>query len=102
MEILDSTISRLGADKTIDGGTVFKLHDTFGFPPDLTADIARERGLKVDMAGYERAMEKQRENSQAASKFGMDMSAGVTVEGKTSFLGYDTVSDVGQVTALLK
>ena len=102
MEILDAAISKLGADKIIDGGTVFKLHDTFGFPPDLTADIARERGLKVDVAGYERAMERQRETSQAASKFGMDMSAGITVEGKTAFLGYETVSDVGQVTTLLK
>jgi alanyl-tRNA synthetase len=102
MEILDAAIAKLGVDKIIDGNTVFKLHDTFGFPPDLTADIARERGLKVDMTGYERAMERQRETSQAASKFGMDMSAGVTVEGKTSFLGYETVSDVGQVTALLK
>jgi alanyl-tRNA synthetase len=107
MEILDAAIAKLGPSskdntQTIDGGTVFKLHDTFGFPPDLTADIARERGLKVDMPGYERAMEKQRETSQAASKFGMDMSAGITVEGRTSFLGYETVSDVGQVTTLLK
>jgi alanyl-tRNA synthetase len=107
MEILDAAIAKLGSSstnekKTIDGSIVFKLHDTFGFPPDLTADIARERGLKVDMAGYERAMEKQRETSQAASKFGMDMSAGITVEGRTAFLGYESVSDVGLVTALLK
>src|SRR5689334_4606284 len=80
MEILDAAIAKLGADKTLDGNLVFKLHDTFGFPPDLTADIARERSLKVDMPGYERAMEKQRETSQAASKFGMDMTAGVAVE----------------------
>jgi alanyl-tRNA synthetase len=102
MEILDAAIAKLGVDRTLDGALIFKLHDTYGFPPDLTADIARERGLKVDMPGYERAMEKQRETSQAASKFGMDMSAGVTIEGRTSFLGYETVSDVGQVTALLR
>ena len=102
MEILDAAIAKLGGGKTIDGDTVFKLHDTYGFPTDLTADIARERGLAVDMAGYERAMQKQREQSQASSKFGMDMSSGIKVEGKTDFLGYDGVSDVGTVIALLK
>jgi alanyl-tRNA synthetase len=107
MEILEVTIGKLAPgdtkeSRTIDGDTVFKLHDTYGFPTDLTADIARERGLQVDMAGYERAMQKQRENSQAASKFGMDMSSGVKIEGKTDFLGYEKVSDVGQVVALLK
>jgi alanyl-tRNA synthetase len=81
---------------------VFKLHDTYGFPTDLTADIARERGLVVDMAGYEKAMQKQRDMSQAASKFGMDMTSGVKLEGKTSFIGYESISDVGQVVALLK
>jgi alanyl-tRNA synthetase len=102
MEILDAAISRLGGSKVIDGNTVFKLHDTYGFPTDLTADIARERGLTIDMPGYERAMEEQRERSRANDQFGMDMSSGVAVEGKTSFLGYDSVSDVGQVVALLK
>jgi alanyl-tRNA synthetase len=102
MEILDTAIARLGADKTIDGDTVFKLYDTYGFPTDLTADIARERGLRVDMAGYERAMDVQRKQSQAASKFGVDLSGGIQLEGKTAFLGYEGVSDVGQVIALLK
>jgi alanyl-tRNA synthetase len=102
MEILDVAIGKLAGGKTIDGDTVFKLHDTYGFPTDLTADIARERGLQVDMAGYEKAMQKQRGMSQAASKFGMDMSSGVKLEGKTSFLGYESVSDVGQVMALIK
>ncbi len=62
MEILDAAIAKLGGGKTIDGDTVFKLHDTYGFPTDLTADIARERGLQVDMPGYEKAMQKQREH----------------------------------------
>jgi alanyl-tRNA synthetase len=101
MTILDAAIARLGAAKTIDGETVFKLYDTFGFPVDLTNDIARERGLAIDSAGYEAAMQKQREQSQAASKFGMDLSAGIKIEGKTEFLGYEGVSDVGQVVALL-
>jgi alanyl-tRNA synthetase len=102
MEILDAAIGKLGGGKTIDGDTVFKLHDTYGFPTDLTADIARERGLLVDLPGYEKAMQKQRDMSQAASKFGMDMSSGVTIDGRTDFLGYEKVSDVGQVVALLK
>ena len=102
MEILDAAIAKLGGGKTIDGETVFKLHDTYGFPIDLTNDIARERGLVIDNAGYEAAMQKQREQSQAAGKFGMDMSTGVKVEGKTEFLGYEGVSDFGQVVALLK
>ena len=78
------------ARKVIDGNTVFKLHDTYGFPTDLTADIARERGLTVDMEGYERAMDVQRQQSQAASQFGVDLSAGVKIEGKTEFLGYES------------
>src|SRR4051812_32243358 len=100
MEILEAVLK--GGNTTIDGDTVFKLHDTYGFPTDLTADIARERGLSIDTAGYEAAMQRQREQSQASSKFGMDMSSGVKVEGKTEFLGYAGVSDVGVVTALLK
>ena len=88
MEILDAAIAKLGRRKVIDGNTVFKLHDTYGFPTDLTADIARERGLTVDIEGYERAMDVQRKQSQAASQFGVDLSAaGVKIEGKTRFLG---------------
>jgi len=102
MTILDAAIGKLGAAKTIDGETVFKLYDTYGFPVDLTNDIARERGLSIDTAGYEAAMQKQREQSQAASKFGMDMSAGPKLEGRTDFLGYEAVTDVGTVVALLK
>jgi alanyl-tRNA synthetase len=102
MEILEAAIAKLGGAKVIDGNTVFKLHDTYGFPTDLTADIARERGLAVDMEGYERAMDVQRRQSQAASQFGVDLSAGVKIDGKTEFLGYEAVTDVGQVVALLK
>jgi alanyl-tRNA synthetase len=102
MAILEGAIAKLGGTKVIDGNTVFKLHDTYGFPTDLTADIARERGLTVDMEGYERAMDVQRKQSQAASQFGVDLSAGVKIEGKTEFLGYEAVTDVGQVVTLLK
>ena len=102
MAILDAAIAKLGKAKVIDGNTVFKLHDTYGFPTDLTADVARERGYSVDMEGYERAMDVQRKQSQAASQFGVDLSAGVEIEGKTDFLGYEAVTDVGRVVALLK
>jgi alanyl-tRNA synthetase len=101
MAILDAAIAKLGKAKTIDGNTVFKLHDTYGFPTDLTADIARERGLHADMAGYERAMDAQRRQSQAASQFGADLSAGVSIEGKTEFLGYETLASEAPVVALL-
>jgi alanyl-tRNA synthetase len=102
MTILDAAIAKLAGAKVIDGNTVFKLHDTYGFPTDLTADIARERGLTVDIAGYERAMDVQRKQSQAASQFGVNLSAtGVTIEGKTEFLGYDTLVSDAPVVALL-
>ena len=95
MEILDAAIARLGGGKVIDGNTVFKLHDTYGFPTDLTADIARERGYTVDIEGYERAMDVQRKQSQAASHFGVDLSAGPRIEGTTEFRGYEGVTDEG-------
>jgi alanyl-tRNA synthetase len=101
MEILDGAIAKLGSAKVIDGNTVFKLHDTYGFPTDLTADIARERGLTVDLEGYERAMDVQRRQSQAASHFDVDLSAGAKIDGKTEFLGYDTLSAEGKIVALL-
>jgi alanyl-tRNA synthetase len=102
MEILEAAIAKLGKSTVIDGNTVFKLHDTYGFPTDLTADIARERGLTVDMEGYERAMDVQRKQSQAASQFGADLSAaGAKIDGKTEFLGYETLVSDAPVLALL-
>jgi len=100
MAILDAAIAKLGGSKVIDGNTVFKLHDTYGFPTDLTADIARERGLSVDMEGYERAMDVQRRQSQAASQFGADLSAGVKLDDKTEFLGYQMLVSEAPVVAL--
>jgi len=100
MAILDAAIAKLGGAKVIDGNTVFKLHDTYGFPTDLTADIARERGLSVDIEGYERAMDGQRRQSQAASQFGVDLSAGVKLDDKTEFLGYETLASDAPVVAL--
>ena len=103
MQLLDSAFAALKGGKTLDGETVFKLYDTYGFPVDLTADIARERGLSIDIAGYEAAMEVQRKQSQAASKFGLGhVGSGMRLEDKTDFLGYKATTDVGKVVALLK
>jgi alanyl-tRNA synthetase len=101
MVILDDAISSL-KDKTIPGDVVFKLYDTYGFPVDLTADIARERGLTVDGQGYEAAMEVQRKQSQAASKFGVDLRAEISIDGKTAFTGYEHEQDAATVVALIR
>jgi alanyl-tRNA synthetase len=99
MRILDEAIDAL-AGKEIPGTTVFKLYDTYGFPADLTADIARERGLALDMAGFERQMEAQRERARAASHFGADESVQIGLEGDTDFTGYERVVDEATVIAL--
>jgi alanyl-tRNA synthetase len=101
MALLDEAIAGL-ADKQIPGETVFRLYDTFGFPVDLTNDIARERGLAIDEAGFEAAMEAQRARARAASKFGVDLRAGVQVEGKTEFCGYDAEQGTAKVTGLIR
>jgi alanyl-tRNA synthetase len=88
--------------KMVDGETVFKLYDTYGFPADLTADIARERGLTIDQAGFDAAMEEQRKRSQEASKFGVNLSGGASIDSKTLFQGYEGLEAKGQVVALLK
>ncbi|KAF0098734.1 MAG: alanyl-tRNA synthetase [bacterium] len=88
-------------DRMLDGDTVFKLYDTFGFPLDLTADIARERGITVDFAGFEAAMERQRERARAASKF--TMGKGLEFSGeKTEFMGYDSLEQESRIVALYK
>src|SRR5688572_13898392 len=101
MALLDQAIGSLRT-REIPGETVFRLYDTFGFPVDLTADIARERGLTIDQPGFDAAMEAQRERGRAASKFGVDLRGGVTIEDKTNFSGYENVSDTGRVVAIIK
>ena len=101
MALLDTAI-RNTSGKVIDGETVFKLYDTYGFPVDLTADIARERGLSVDHEGFEAAMDAQRERARAASKFGVDMRGGATFDTRTLFQGYEGLKADGRVVALLK
>ncbi|QUX94714.1 alanine--tRNA ligase [Marinomonas sp. CT5] len=88
MKILEEAISELGDQKVIPGETVFKLYDTYGFPADLTNDVARENGLEIDEAGFEVAMEAQRARARSASNFSMDMSGSVSVDGVTEFTGY--------------
>jgi alanyl-tRNA synthetase len=85
---------------TVPGPLLFLLHDTYGFPPDLTADIARERNLVVDMPGYEREMEAQRERARAASKFSVDLTAGEAIDASSEFKGYEMLECDTQVVAL--
>ncbi|WP_375177304.1 alanine--tRNA ligase [Marinobacter mobilis] len=90
LRLLEQDIAELEGT-TIPGETIFTLYDTYGFPVDLTNDIARERGLTLDYEGYEKAMNDQRERARAASKFGIDYNAGLKLEGKTEFTGYENV-----------
>jgi len=99
MGILNDAIAGLDGD-TIPGETVFKLYDTYGFPMDLTADVAREKNLKVDEAGFDKAMEHQRATARAAGNFSMKGGASLDLEGETSFLGYDNLANQGSVQAL--
>ncbi|AVO54942.1 alanine--tRNA ligase [Ectopseudomonas mendocina] len=101
LKILEQDLLGLKGD-VIPGDVVFKLYDTYGFPVDLTADIARERELSVDEAGFEREMEAQRERARSASAFGMDYNALVKVDSDTRFLGYQGTSGEGKVIALFK
>ena len=101
MVVLDGAMRGSGGDRILDGETVFRLYDTFGFPLDLTADVARERGFNVDFAGFEHAMQMQRERARAANKFQMGQT--VKFEGQpTEFQGYDTLDFSGRVLALYK
>jgi alanyl-tRNA synthetase len=101
MSILNDAIAGLEGD-TIPGETVFKLYDTYGFPVDLTADVAREKELKVDEEGFEKAMQHQRETARAAGNFAMKSVDGLGLEGTTDFRGYDELSNTGTVQALFK
>ena len=99
MGILEQTFADL-KDKEIPGETVFKLYDTYGFPKDLTADIARERGLLIDSAGFEKAMQAQRERARAANAFSADYGEDLQLEGVTNFTGYEHLKDTSKITAI--
>ena len=103
MRVLEAALreGENGSAKILDGETVFQLYDTYGFPVDLTADIARERGVVIDYAGFEAAMERQRERARAASKFGT--ATGVEYRGRaTEFHGYETLELDATVVALYR
>ena len=99
MTVLESALA--SGDKLLDGETVFKLYDTFGFPVDLTADICRERDMQLDLAGFEAAMQQQRARARAANKF--SAATGLEYSGsKTEFRGYDTLASQASVVALYR
>lgn len=99
LKILDADLQGMKGSE-IAGETVFKLYDTYGFPVDLTADIARERSLTLDMAGFEAAMEAQRERARASSRFDLDYNSLITVAGETTFVGYEHVSANAKIVAM--
>ncbi|WP_447529642.1 alanine--tRNA ligase [Vreelandella sp. TE19] len=100
MGLLSEALDSLQGD-TLPGETVFKLYDTYGFPFDLTADVCRERGVKLDEEGFQQALEAQRERARAASQFGADYSANIELDGTTNFTGYELLADDAKVTALV-
>lgn len=97
--ILDTALNELKGD-TLDGETVFKLYDTYGFPMDLTADVCRERNIIVDEAGFEVAMAEQRSRAQAAGNFGADYNAALKIDAETAFTGYTELAGQAKVTAI--
>ncbi|MFV4833060.1 alanine--tRNA ligase [Escherichia coli] len=99
LALLEEELAKLSGD-TLDGETAFRLYDTYGFPVDLTADVCRERNIKVDEAGFEAAMEEQRRRAREASGFGADYNAMIRVDSASEFKGYDHLELNGKVTAL--
>ena len=99
MKILEESISGIDG-KVIPGHVVFKLYDTYGFPTDLTADIAREKEMEIDRDGFEREMDAQRERARLASQFGVEQTAEFEIDGATDFTGYEHLQDTATVVAL--
>src|ERR1700691_956468 len=100
MALLDAETAKL-TSSVIPGETVFRLYDTYGFPVDLTADVARERGYTIDQQGFDAAMAAQRDRGRSASKFGVALKDSVKLSGKTGFSGYDRLVGMGRITALI-
>jgi len=101
LKLLEGELAQLKGS-VIPGEVVFKLYDTYGFPTDLTADIARERDLTIDEAGFEKEMAAQRQRARDAGKFAIDYNSVVKVEGETQFDGYDATAGEGQIIAIYK
>ncbi|BBG30540.1 alanine--tRNA ligase [Zymobacter palmae] len=100
MKLLDESIAALDGN-VLSGDTIFKLYDTYGFPYDLTADVARERGIVLDEKGFEAALEEQRARARAASKFSADAQTVIDIDTQTDFVGYEHTEGEGLVLALL-
>jgi alanyl-tRNA synthetase len=101
MRILEQAIEQVQGG-ALPGETLFRLYDTYGFPTDLTADVARERGLSLDMAGFEREMARQQERARAASRFGTTGGGTLALEGETDFTGYEQLTDQATVVAIYR
>ena len=101
MGVLTAALADLSG-KVIPGEVVFKLYDTYGFPLDLTNDIAREQGYELDEVGYERCMEEQKARARAASRFGVDHSAQLDIAGETAFVGYQDLKACAKITGLFR
>jgi alanyl-tRNA synthetase len=100
MTILTEALDNLGDEKVLDGETVFKLYDTYGFPADLTNDVAREREFAIDEEGFEKAMEAQRQRAREAGQFGTDYNAAIKVDTDTEFCGYTGTEGNSTVAAM--
>ncbi|OAN12605.1 alanine--tRNA ligase [Photobacterium jeanii] len=101
LAILSEALENLDG-KVLDGETVFKLYDTYGFPADLTNDVARERGFSIDEDGFNAAMEAQRQRAREAGSFGVDYNSAIKVDASTEFCGYDGTQGEGEVVALYR
>ena len=99
MAVLDSALDELSVEK-LPGDLIFQLYDTFGFPTDLTNDIARERGFSLDMQGYEECMTGQRERARAASQFNLDYTDCIRLDGATKFIGYESTCSDSNIIAI--
>ena len=99
MGVLEEALESF-AGETIPGEVVFRLYDTYGFPTDLTNDVAREKGYSLDMEGYEQCMAQQRERARSASNFSVDYTDTLQVEGKTAFCGYETLTQSATILAI--
>ena len=99
MAVLEAGLAELSGT-VLPGELIFQLYDTFGFPTDLTNDVAREKGYSLDMDGYEKCMEEQRTRARSASQFGVDYSDNIRVDGSTQFCGYDTLENQANILAL--
>jgi len=100
MKLLEAYIADMDGS-VVDGDVAFKLYDTYGFPLDLTADVAREKGLWIDEAGFAKAMEAQRERARSASNFGASNQARIAFDAETQFVGYDNDEADAKILAIL-